>query len=348
MTTTTTRDDSQAALLQQFDRVAETDGLVEKRLSIGGRQVCLKFAGQPLLRRLMPALEHHPEGSDPAELTIHFWDSATPPVEYSLAEWTGLQSIIRPVDDTCWTLIEPGIGLFSRLTQDGNAFVCCRDGNELPVWESAVPLRSLLNAWFAPRGSVVHGAAVGNDQTAVLLAGVGGSGKSSTALTCLAEPDLYHLGDDLVMLTNDPQPVVNSLYNSAKLLPDNLRRFDDLSLSVNPTLPRNPEKETYFLFPKFAEKLAMQRPLKAILLPRVSGETQTSLVSATQAEAWHAIVPVTLTLLGGTRPENIQSIVEIIKRVPVYRLNLGSDRSGIAPVIRRVLDGLETEAEVSR
>ena len=58
-------------------------------------------------------------------------------------------------------------------------------------------------------------------------------------------------------------------------------------------------------------------------------------------------MPVTLTLLGGTRPENIQSIVEIIKRVPVYRLNLGSDRSGIAPIIRRVLDGLETEAGAS-
>ncbi|KLU02039.1 hypothetical protein RISK_005865 [Rhodopirellula islandica] len=347
MTTITTCDDSRAALRQQFDRAAENDGLVEKRLSIGGRQVCLKFAGQSLLCRLMPALAHHPEGTGQAELNIHFWESVRPPVEHSLAEWTGLQSVIRADSDSCWTLIEPGIGLFSRLTQDGNAFVCCRNGDELPVWESAVPLRSLLNAWSAPHGSVVHGAAVGDDQAAVLLAGVGGSGKSSTALTCLAEPDLCHLGDDLVMLTNDSQPLVNSLYNSAKLLPDNLRRFSDLSLSVNPTLPRNPEKETYFLFPQFAEKLAMQRPLKAILLPRVSGETQTNLVPASQVEAWHAIVPVTLTLLGGTRPENIQSITEIIKRVPVYRLNLGSDRTGIAPVIRRVLKGIELEGGVS-
>ncbi|QDT07299.1 hypothetical protein K227x_57260 [Rubripirellula lacrimiformis] len=338
MSTTTTPQSSQAALKPQFDLAAQRDGLTEKRLSIAGRTVCFKFAGQPLLRRFMPALAHHPNSDAAAELTIHLWDSVTPPVQQSLQEWIGLQPVILADQQSGWSLVEPGIGLFSQLTTDGNAFVCCRDGNQLPVWESAVPLRSLLNAWAAPQGGVVHGAAVGNDRGAVLLAGVGGSGKSSTALTCLAEPDLRHLGDDLVLITNETQPMVNSLYNSAKLLPENTNRFSDLSLSVNPELPRNPEKETYFLFPPYADKLAAQRPLTAILLPRVGGDTQTRLSPASQAEAWHAIVPVTLTLLGGSRPENLSAIVDIIRRVPIHHLILGSDRKGIAPVIRRVLD----------
>ena len=62
----------------------------------------------------------------------------------------------------------------------------------------------------------------------MLLAGKGGSGKSTTALVCL-HSSLVYAGDDYCLLATDDGPYVFSLYSTGKLNPDDVYRFSDLA-----------------------------------------------------------------------------------------------------------------------
>ena len=71
---------------------------------------------------------------------------------------------------------------------------------------------------------LVHAAAVGTDEGALLITGRGGVGKSTTALACL-EAGMQFLGDDYVVVGLDPEPQVYRLYGSAKLTSNSSSAF---------------------------------------------------------------------------------------------------------------------------
>ena len=87
---------------------------------------------------------------------------------------------------------------------------------DLPAWAKASPFRIILS-WLCNRHrmQIVHGAAVAIDGRAVLLAGAGGSGKSTTALAC-ALAGLGYLGDDYCAVEPGAGKV-HMVYQTAKL-----------------------------------------------------------------------------------------------------------------------------------
>ncbi len=90
------------------------------------------------------------------------------------------------------------------LEREREAFTCFRDAKRIPAWDVATPFRDLLQGWNRLNdGHVIHGGVVADEENAVLLAGAGGAGKSSTALACLLHSDLYFLGDDLCLIRRD-------------------------------------------------------------------------------------------------------------------------------------------------
>ena len=62
---------------------------------------------------------------------------------------------------------------------------------------------------------MVHAAAVGDESGGVLLVGRGGSGKSTTALSCLGT-QVGYLADDYCLVEMVEGPRVHSLYTSGK------------------------------------------------------------------------------------------------------------------------------------
>jgi hypothetical protein len=121
---------------------------------------------------------------------------------------------------------------------------------------------------------LVHAAAVGNSNGGVLIGGKGGSGKSTTALTCL-ESKLNYIGDDYTLLGLDSgRPVVHSLYNSAKLNSDHVQRFPTLLPKVSNPDRLADEKALLFVNEHYPAKVATQLPVRAVLLPRVTGSPE--------------------------------------------------------------------------
>ncbi len=234
----------------------------------------------------------------------------------------------------------PDTGVLELLNLErGLGFYWLRDARHLPDHFRAAPLMTILHWWLGSRGQqFVHAAAVGTRLGGVLLAGRGGSGKSTTALACLAA-GLSYASDDYCLVAARPAPCVWSLYCSGKLDAESLRRLPCFSSCIdNPE--RNPgEKAVLMLHGAFPERIITGFPLRAVLLPRVTGRKDTILRSTSPAEGLTALAASTIFQLCGAGQDAFQRMAELLRLVPCYRLELGTEVSQVQQAILQLVAG---------
>jgi hypothetical protein len=194
-----------------------------------------------------------------------------------------------------------------------------------------------LHQWFRGHdGHLIHGAVVADGRSAVALAGTYRAGKSSTAFACLHHSSLECLGDDVFLvrrLGNEWHAF--SLYNACKLLPHDVDRFTQNLTPLDDSV-RGDGKPTFYLYPAFAGRLPRQRRLAAILLPRITGKSETTVSRAKSGETWRALVPSTLALAPAS-PECIEWLTTLARHMPSWWLNIGTHREAIPPRIAELI-----------
>lgn len=329
-----------------FLAAGERVGLLDRDLSIGGHGVRLRFAGRAILDRLYPALAHLQEASPGAAgLTVGLWDAQTsgvafpPPPAGAGRVMHGRLSGLS--DARVLAAVEENFGGLSLLDREqGLALFHAPDAGRIPAYETAFPLRTLLNAWLAPRGvQIVHAGAVGTADGGALLVGRGGSGKSNTCLACLCDGMLY-AGDDYVAVGITGRPAAHSLFGTAKLLPEDVGRFPRLAGSVVHVAKGPDEKCVLFLDGADGLRPSRVIPLRAILLPCVVARTGTSIRPATPAHCLKAMAPSTVFQLAGAGRGEFHAMARLAGELPGYVLELGTDRAAIPAVVRELLAGL--------
>ena len=185
----------------------------------------------------------------------------------------------------------------------------------------------------------IHAAGIGTPAGGVLLAGKGGSGKSTTTLACL-NSDLGILGDDYCLLADEPQPFAYSLYSVAKLIgDDDLARFPHLARRVSNRQRAPGDKVLIPLHQCASDRMLTGFPVKAVLVPRVTGGTETRLRPINPSAALLALAPTSLMQFAGGA-DTLGAMARLVKRVPTFLLELGTDLGRIPPVIRRLLGEL--------
>lgn len=333
--------------LQRFEQAAAVcGGPAVRRFRIAGRNVELHFAGEQLLELLTPPLGHlavSEAGERP--FIVRLWDTASTRVKPPASPWTSDQ--YGPRGDIQYGLsrrLRASYSVDARMlslfdTASGHAVCWVHDPKSLPPWDLAAPLRPILAWWAsATNGQLTHGAAVGDRGAAVLLTAIGGSGKSTTALTCL-DSGLSYLGDDYVMLRNGDRPMVCSLYSTAKLTLDHMRQvlphFEVLATHI----VSNPEeKVTLQLYDSHAAQLVPMLPLCAILVTEVASDGRAALVPIPRSEALKALAPSTIFQLPGAGAREFTRMASIVRSVSCYRLRLGVDAAANVGAVRRVIE----------
>jgi len=206
---------------------------------------------------------------------------------------------------------------------------------QLPEWAKAAPFRALLS-WLCNRHGMqmVHGAGVSVGDKAVLIAGKGGSGKSTTALAC-ALAGMGYLGDDYCAV--DPRDNrIHMVYRSAKVFPPSLDLLPSLAPLIASRGEGPLEKDIVYLGAADAN-LVRSATLSAILLPRIGTERETKMTPATSAEATKAILPTTyMQLMGGTAV-TASMIMQLTRSLPAFHLELGTDIHAVPDAIKRSL-----------
>jgi hypothetical protein len=208
--------------------------------------------------------------------------------------------------------------------------------NQIPYWERSFPMRQILNWWcrdteFQP----LHAAAVGSEGSGALIGARGGSGKSSTAISCLLS-GMQFAGDDFI-LADCKKPRAYSLYSIAKLEPHTLERFPTLRPPEGtPMIDQN--KYQISLSRIIPENLKRVIELKLILVPHITHGPETYLSPIEKSEASSALMLSTFYLLKGDTRSAFQKIKQLVDALPVCQLNLGLDFERIPSVIKHAID----------
>lgn len=335
--------DVHRAFLQAEQSVGDPIG---RFYTAGGFTIHLRFAGPALVPLLTPALEHlAAEPASPPGLTICLWDSGSTGVDLPALPWEVDGDVIPGemwrFNSKRFNMISlPANGTLNMLDRARSlAIYWFHDAHQLPWYESASPLLAILHWWMESHGChLVHAGAVGVSKGGVLLVGKGGSGKSTTALACLSS-NLAYASDDHCLISNDPFPYVYSLYSSAKVNTEDIERFPLLKPALSSASQSDGEKAFYLIYQHFREKISTGFPIRAVLIPCVTGRMETTLSPASPAEGLRALAPsTTLQLPGATRSASaLRAMAELVKQTPCYYLELGADLSQIPDVILGLL-----------
>lgn len=332
-----------------FERAAGVCEPEETEVRLGSSRARLRCAGPALNRAFGLAFEHlsaptPASGSTDDALTVRLWDSASTGVQPPAPPWSEREFQSRGEvghdfgDDVRLSFrIDSGVlSVFQPATNTAHCWV--RDPGDLPPWEIAAPLRPILAWWAENTGrQLVHAASVGLDDGAVLLGAKGGSGKSTTALSCL-EAGMLYLGDDYVLLEPGEPCRVSSLYSTAKLIPANLDdRLPRLREYVTGRHDAQQDKVTLSLFGAFPDQLVPSLSLRAILVPSVPESGILALRPTSASAVLAALAPTTLFQLPNLGAKALARLGDFVTATPRYALELDRELDRNVAVIRSLV-----------
>ncbi|MBE0640754.1 MAG: hypothetical protein IH599_01880, partial [Bacteroidales bacterium] len=331
--------------LISYSQAAERMGEQRFFYDLAGTVVCIAYAGGTLAPLLSPALEHlRIEGEERYDALFCVWDSESsgvsmPPPPCKRSAFTDRGDIwgfnsqrIR----TAWHWGEFSVNVMDL--ESNTAVFWVETARALPYWSVASPFRTLFHWWMEKNGGqLLHAAAIGSPEGAVLITGKGGVGKSTTALSCLDAGMLY-LGDDYLLVTELPEPRVHSLYSTAKLNWDDLGKFPRLAPWVSEPMKAGQEKANLFLHPGLKGSIVKSMPLRAILTPSITPDPDTTLAGVPFWTIRGNMAFTTMSQLPYAGRQTHEYIGRLCRNLPILELRLGYDLSRIPEVLGKLLE----------
>lgn len=329
---------------EYFDQIFRLAGSTRERdagFGLAGKSVRVEFGGPGLVEHISRAMAHLPPApSRNADLEVRCFDSSSNGIAMPAPPWTSTDYLprgaIRGWENGRYRAqyVMDHHHLYLMDCQTARAVYWAQRPEFVPWWEQTFPLRQILHWWsHNQRLQPIHAGAVGFAEGGVLIAGKSGMGKSTSCLSCLNSPLLY-AGDDYVLLDLEQEtPHAWSLYGTAKVVPDNLSRLHWLDQWIVNRAELETQKALIYVNEQAPEKVSAGFPIRAILLPRVSGKTDTQLRPASAFDAMQAIAPTCVFHLIGDAPAAMSKIADLSRAVPVYWLEAGTDLNQIPATI---------------
>lgn len=325
------------------------DALREETYEIAGRAVRLRVVGRRLAMRTHRAFAHlRQAGAAPApRLSIDVWDEEETGVPFlPHAADTELERRWIACDGTITASAggryvsfryQESVTILDRRAQ--RMVSCRRSGSHLSSGEVSKPYVLMLSVWLHDRAvQVLHCGLVARRGAGVLLPGVSGTGKSTTAITA-ATQGLDFLGDDFIGLEHrDGREFLgHSLFATACLTRGTLERLPALRADAVADDVPGEEKPIVFVSELYPARMRSTVPLRALALVRIR-QPRTEILPARRAEALRALAASTLhTVVPRPGREALERMGALAEQVPAFWLHLGPDLEDIGPAIDRIL-----------
>jgi hypothetical protein len=312
----------------------------------------IQFAGTPLPELLAPPFTHLelvPETTQ-VQQTIRIWDASATGVKMPSAPCDKVDFTARGEfrgfhDGRFYAAYQPLSRTLSVFDSEHSVTVICiSDVRQMPSYERAVPFRPVLG-WIMPlhKRQLVHAASVGTASGGVLIVGHGGAGKSNTATGSLIS-GLSFVSDDFCAVSKDPEPAVYSLYSTSRT-----HENDWATLPYPKSNPEDPpdEKSLHNLQTYFPGRIVAGFPLLAMLLPRRNGVGLPTLSPALSASAIVQMSSQSAAMLPNAGGEVLTRLSGMLRNLPTYHLNLGTNPQHIPSLIRSLIEDISNDRHVT-
>jgi hypothetical protein len=333
-----------AALEADFDLVLETAseliGTFDVMLS--GAHIRFRVAGPRLADDLIapfaPATRILSPVGDP-DLTIDVWDGAATRVACSALPFDremGPYGLVVCAPDNQFVSYQrpASVGWLDRKRRRVIAWFESADA--LYLDERAKPFAKLISVWLKDHGVVLgHAGVVGRNGRGILFAGLGGAGKSTTAVACLLS-GLDFVGDDYVGLEEQgPGRFYARAYFSTALL--DVDRFADLAEHIIAPHHGHEAKSLAHFADWLPHRLPDGLAIGAVVVPRITGGDEHHLRPTSKIDALLALAPSTLLMMPLPEVAQFEMLARLVQSVPTYRLDLGTDLETIPRAIEPIL-----------
>jgi hypothetical protein len=333
-----------SALAFDASALPGADATTEALHRIAGLDVRLRIRGSALAGALLPALAHlRVDDADIApDLAVSLWDQSiagagAPP------DPAGDEAVATRLQDSADGRRAVRVGPAGVLWLDLDARSLAgffRSAAAVAPTDRAKPLSRPLAFWLRDHGrQVVHAAMVARGDAGVLIAGRGGSGKSTVALAA-GLAGLAYIGDDLVAIeeTGPAGFVGHSLYASGFLAREHLERFPAIPASARGVRDPSRDKIVLQLGPALPGGTRRAAPVRLLLLPRVTEAPAGALRPASAADGFRALGPSSLFVHPGQGQADVDRLARLVRSAPCWWLDLGREVTEIPALVTRALE----------
>lgn len=168
-----------------------------------------------------------------------------------------------------------------------------------------------------------HAAAVGIGGKGVLVAGRGGRGKSTFAVSCLAE-GLDFVSDDYTLITASGPLQAMPLYTVVALREDMYTQFTQFGKPILEEDGSFRSGKPQFQIPR--ERFSPSLDIQAIILPRVEGDLDPSITPVPPGKALIPLIHSTINQTEARRDtQMIQGMASRLSALPIYEMRMSTD-----------------------
>jgi len=333
-------DEFVARTLEAFEEAGAHQPTEERHLRIADRSVVVRFRSPEVADRYRAATAHVEVGADapppgPPALTIGCWDTATsgvglPPLPWIQDNLLHRDRVRGHTTGDVRATYQQSEGLLHLYDgRRGLGLMHATSAAAVQPWTDRAPFRTFIGWWATDCSlSMMHSSCVATDRGAALIAGGSGSGKSTTAMTCVLAGFAFLCDDACIVDLDAPGgPMVHAVYGRSKLEPDAAHR-----LGLSP----GPDGGALITEPPGAVAHAAARVL---LLPTVTGRPETRVEALPRTEVLRTLVPGSIREGGGLGGRALQEMTRVVRTLPSYRLLLGTDPAGVVEAVAAAIDG---------
>lgn len=253
----------------------------------------------------------------PHDLAIRLWiHPKLPPLDWDLIQKHGYRG---SVNHPLYFHYFETIGALSIVDVETNiAYYAIRDVKTLPWWVYGSPLQAIFHVWMREKNiQLAHSASIAYKESSLLLVGKGGSGKSTTVLSCLQE-EFQTLGEDYLLLDTNQ---IYSIYQSAKWRPQTRSLFPFYESHIVNPKEADQEKALVYYEDLFPKKMVHASSPQAIVSLQVGSFAL--LQKATLSVSLQGLLLTTLMQLPHPDSKSAEILHGFAKELEHYRLHLG-------------------------